>query len=60
MKIAYVIPLQKNGTYTDVNNYRTISLLSVLSKILKKAIYARNINFLNKNNVLYNRQDNFR
>ena len=36
MKIAKVIPLFKNGNKSDFSNYRPISLLSQLSKILEK------------------------
>ena len=36
MKIAKVIPLYKSGSKNDFNNYRPISLLPQLSKILEK------------------------
>lgn len=38
-KIARLIPLHKNGSRVEFNNYRPISLLSVYSKILEKTIY---------------------
>ena len=46
MKIAKVIPLFKKGDKQDVNNYRPISLLSSLSKVLEKLIYKRTVAFL--------------
>ena len=35
LKIAKIIPVFKNGSAVDVNNYRPISLLSIFDKILK-------------------------
>ena len=35
-KIAKVIPLFKSGSKTDVDIYRSVSLLPVLSKVLEK------------------------
>ena len=40
-KIANVIPIHKSGTKNDINNYRSISLLSSLSKVLEKLVYNR-------------------
>ena len=37
LKIVKVIPLFKSGSKTDVDNYRSVSLLPVLSKVLKKS-----------------------
>lgn len=60
MKIAKVSPVYKNGKKTDLNNYRPISILPVISKILEKLINFRLFNFLEKNNLLYNGQYGFR
>ena len=46
MKIAKVIPLLKKGDVFDAGNYRPISLLSSLSKILERLIFTRTTNFL--------------
>ena len=46
MKIAKVIPLFKKGEVFDAGNYRPISLLSSLSKILERLIFIRTTNFL--------------
>ena len=45
LKIAKVIPIQKNGNKNDRNNYRSFSILSTFSKILEKLIYQK-INYI--------------
>ena len=60
VKIAKVIPLFKFGSKTDVDNYRSISLLPILSKVLEKIMYNRLIRFLDKNDILFEKQFGFR
>ena len=60
MKLAEVIPLFKKGALDIMENYRPISLLITLSKLLEKSIYKRLYNFINKNNIFYNKQYGFR
>ena len=60
LKIAKVIPLYKSGSKTDVDNYRSISLLPVLSKKLEEIKYNRLIKFLDKNDILSEMQFGFR
>ena len=60
MKISKIIPIHKKGDREDMNNYRPIAVLPVLSKILERCIYNRLMLFLNKNNVLYQSQYGFR
>ena len=60
MKIAKVIPLFKKGNTLDASNYRPISLLSSLSKILEKLIFLRTVKFLKQNNTFTNSQFGFR
>ena len=59
MKLAEVIPLHKNGSRHLIDNYRPISLLMTISKILEKAIYTRVYAFLNSTDQLYSSQYGF-
>ena len=45
MKVAKVVPVFKKGDRRIVSNYRPISLLTSLSKILERLIYSRLIDF---------------
>ena len=60
MKIADIVPLHKNGNIHIVDNYRPISLLMTISKILEKLVYNRVYAFLNKTNQIYDSQYGFR
>ena len=60
LEIAKVNPLFKPGSKTDVDNYRSISSLPVLSTVLEKIMYNRLIKFLDKNDILYENQFGFR
>ena len=60
MKIAKVIPLFKKGDKEDTNNYRPISLLSTISKILEKLIYNRIVKFFQLHKIFSNLQFGFR
>ena len=41
MKLAEIIPLYKKGAKNEVTNYRPISLLFTMSKLLEKCMYKR-------------------
>ena len=60
LKSARVVPIHKEGSRTDVENYRPISLLASISKVYEKLMHSRIINFLDSNNSLYNMQYGFR
>jgi len=60
LKIAKVIPIHKKDDKTEITNYRPISLLPSVSKILEKIVYKRLISFLTINNILNRSQFGFR
>jgi len=60
LKIAKVIPVFKSGDKHSFNNYRPISILPALSKILERLIYSRIIKFIDKHNILTPDQFGFR
>ena len=60
LKSARVVPIHKEGSKTDVENYRPISLLASISKVYEKLMHSRIINFLDSNNSLYEMQYGFR
>ena len=60
MKLAEVVPLFKNKDRMVTSNYRPISLLITLSKILEKIVYKRTYSFLQKHRILYKSQYGFR
>ena len=57
---AKVIPVFKKDCATDVNNYRPISLLPAMSKILEKVMYKLVMSFLTQQRFFYNGQFGFR
>ena len=59
-KVAKIKPLYKKGTKTDPNNFRPISLLLIVSKIIEKVVHDQTMNYLMENNVLYRYQSEFR
>ena len=52
-KIAKVEPLFKKGSKTDPQNYRPISRLPVLSKIIETVIHDQTQELLSKSKILY-------
>ena len=59
-QIANVIPIFKNGSKLSVSNYRPISLLSNLNKLLEQIVYKRVNEFLEMHLCLYTKQFGFR
>ncbi len=59
-KSAYVLPLLKGGDPSVVNNYRPISKLCALSKVLEKLVSEQLKGFLDANGLLSHHQSGFR
>ena len=59
-KLAKIIPIDKEKDKKKISNYRPISLLPVISKILEKVVHKNLYTFLEKNKVLYQSQYGFR
>ena len=60
LKLAHALPIFKKGSRLLVSNYRPISLLSNLNKILEKIMHKRIYAFLEKYEILYELQFGFR
>lgn len=59
-KQAKISPIHKEGPKTDPNNYRPISILSTVSKIIEKIIFKQVYDHLNSNGILNKFQSGFR
>ena len=59
-KIANIVPLQKPGNKSDVNNLRPISLLPLPGKILEKIVHMQISAHLENNKLLVSEQGGFR
>ncbi len=60
MKLTKVIPIYKAKSKIEFSNYRPISMLSNISKILEKVVHRRLYSFMTKHNILYDNQFGFR
>lgn len=60
LKESIITPVYKNGDGEDVNNYRPISVLPAISKIIEKLINKRLLCYLNDFNILSESQYGFR
>ena len=59
-KNATVVPLHKKGDKQDPSNYRPISILPTLSKILERAVHTQFYGYLTENNLVSSKQFGFR
>ena len=59
-KTAVITPIYKSGSPTQFSNYRPISVLPVLSKILERIMYNQLLSFIHEHNILYDKQFGFR
>ena len=60
MKTARVIPLYKKNSKLEPSNYRPVSILSTLSKILERAVHIQLEIYLKENDLFYKFQSGFR
>ena len=60
LKKAKVIPLYKKKSRLDAGNYRPVSVLSIVSKILEKAVFNQLNKYLVEKNLIYQFQSGFR
>ena len=60
LKISKVIPIHKKDSRLDISNYRPISLLSNINKIIEKIMFKRLYGFLEIYKCIYELQFGFR
>ncbi|XP_053406441.1 uncharacterized protein LOC123527061 [Mercenaria mercenaria] len=58
-KTANVTPIYKKSNPSDPQNYRPISLLSCVGKLMERCIHKHFFNFLTQNNILSSYQSGF-
>ena len=59
-KISIIHPIHKSGSKDNITNYRPISVLPALSKVMEKIINKRLLSYLEKENILSPNQYGFR
>ena len=60
LKVAKVSPLYKKNDKLEVGNYRPISVLNTVSKILEKSVYVKIQKYLDEKELIYRYQSGFR
>ena len=60
LKLGQILPFHERDDKSNCNNYRPISLISNLSKIIEKIVYSRLYLFFEQKELLYSRQFGFR
>ena len=59
-KVGRVVPLFKSGSSSNIDNFRPISVLPLVSKILEKCVYDQVVLHLESNHLLSSQQFGFR
>jgi hypothetical protein len=59
-KKARVIPIFKKGSRLDPGNYRPVSILTSISKVLERAVNTQLVDYLDSKNLFYEYQSGFR
>ena len=60
LKTAMITPVYKSGMRSHFSNYRPISVLPIISKVLEYVIYDQLMSFVNENNIISESQFGFR
>ena len=58
--MANVTPIYRNGAKRDLNNYRPISVISVVAKVFERIVHDQFYHYLTSNELLTNWQFGFR
>ena len=59
-KVAKAIPVHKKGSINDFNNYRPISILPVVTKVMERIVHDQLMNYLGSNHLINDSQFGFR
>ena len=59
-KHARVLPVYKSGSTSSMDNYRPISILPAVSKILERIVHDQFYSFIEENSTLFRSQFEFR
>ena len=59
MKLAMICPIQKGGSKLKASNYRPVSILPILSKVLAKIVQTRLVTFLEQQKIIFPQQYGF-
>ena len=60
LKYAVVKPLFKKGSRLEAGNYRPVSVLCIVSKVLERAVYVQLYEYFKKHQLIYEFQSGFR
>ena len=60
IKMAKVVPLHKKNSKTEVGNYRPVSILNSMSKVIERIVFSQLNEYLVNNKLLYEFQSGFR
>jgi hypothetical protein len=60
LKDAKIIQILKSGVRSEVNNYRPISVLSVIAKVFEKIVFNQFYEYFSSNDLLSTNQSDFR
>jgi len=60
LKVARIIPIHKKKDKTDFTNYRPISIVRILAKILEKIIKNQLLEYLKRDKIIFTGEYGFR